>query len=32
MESRSPGVLDRPIKSGDDGLLWRGAVRQTVSP
>ncbi len=27
MESRSPGVLDRPIKSGDDGLLCSDAVR-----
>jgi hypothetical protein len=26
MESRSRGVLDRPVKPGDDELLWSGAV------
>jgi hypothetical protein len=27
MESKSRGVLDRPVKPGDDGSLWSGAVR-----
>jgi hypothetical protein len=26
MESRSRGVLDRPVKPCDDGLLWSCAV------
>jgi hypothetical protein len=26
MESRSRGVLDRPVKPGDDNLLWSSAV------
>jgi hypothetical protein len=26
MESRSRGVLDRPVKPGDDDLSWSSAV------
>jgi len=26
MESRSRGVLDRPVKPGDDDMLWSSAM------
>jgi hypothetical protein len=30
-EARGPGVLDRPIESGDDSFLWSGAVHNIFS-